>query len=377
MPMGLSLYFDLFRFSAAFIVFASHLSYLAYTGPGTEGMMIYGHGAVMAFFVLSGYVIAFTTDKKHKTFDDYLVVRLARLYSVIVPALFLTPLLDGVGAWFDPALYQPLPDSYPPLRFIITALYLQESWWLSMRYFSNAPIWSLAYEFWYYLIFGALAFSSGWRRVVLIFLACLGAGPRILVLFPIWLLGVLAYRIHTSAWRLNRTTALLLFVGSLALIVAIYEHSYGRRLQNALYVVRAYPELSEFLTWSRFFLADYLVGLLFFAHILAAKYLIDGAAERLLVRYQGTLRFLGGFTFSLYVFHMPLIFFSRAVTGYDTENPIQVLLFSAVILVLCALLARVTEHKKSGYRRRLSTLWAWAAGGFAALALRSQKSPSQ
>ena len=64
-----------------------------------------GNDAVMVFFVLSGFVIAYVADKKEKTFHDYALSRLARLYSVAAPALALTVVVDYVGSRIDYSLY--------------------------------------------------------------------------------------------------------------------------------------------------------------------------------------------------------------------------------------------------------------------------------
>ena len=59
----------------------------------------------------------------------------------------------------------------------------------------NIPFWSLNYEAWYYVLFGAALFLRGWRRTIAVVAAALLAGPKI-VLLPFWLMGLLAWR-----WR--------------------------------------------------------------------------------------------------------------------------------------------------------------------------------
>jgi peptidoglycan/LPS O-acetylase OafA/YrhL len=49
-----------------------------------------GSEAVMAFFVLSGFVIAYVADQRETTLQAFAAARLARLYSVIIPAMLLT-----------------------------------------------------------------------------------------------------------------------------------------------------------------------------------------------------------------------------------------------------------------------------------------------
>ena len=51
----------------------------------------------MVFFVLSGFVIAYVSEQKEHTLREYSISRLARLWSVAVPALILTIALDQLG----------------------------------------------------------------------------------------------------------------------------------------------------------------------------------------------------------------------------------------------------------------------------------------
>ncbi|WP_300454487.1 acyltransferase [Accumulibacter sp.] len=362
MKPGLSLYLDLFRFAAALIVLLSHASYVPYSGAGLRWLYPYGHVAVMAFFVLSGYVIAFTVDYKHKAMDDYLIARLARLLSVVIPAMILTPLLDAIGILVAPQMYQHIPNSYPVLRVLATLLFMQESWSLSLSYFSDTPLWSVAYEFWYYMIFGVAFFYSGRRRVLGLAIIALLIGPRIFVLLPIWWLGVVAYRLHSAGtFVIGRRLARVLFVSSLALIVLLTSHPLGDDLGRLLHVMKNFPAANEFLTWSRFFLYDYLIGLLFFVHIASARYVIDERIGDHLQRAKAGIRFLAGVTFSIYLYHLPLMYFLKAVIGYDTASLANGLLASGSVIVCCFLLARFTEHKKAFLQQRLTTLSAFAS----------------
>ena len=107
MNKSVSLYLDLVRFLAAVIVVIVHANHERFTGglPILWRLSGLGNDAVMVFFVLSGFVIAYVSDQKERSLEDYMVSRLARLYSVVVPALLLTVLLDWLGARIDPTLY--------------------------------------------------------------------------------------------------------------------------------------------------------------------------------------------------------------------------------------------------------------------------------
>ena len=88
----------------------------------------------MVFFVLSGYVIAYVTDQKEKDWASYAASRLSRVYSVAVPTLLLTVLLDAIGRPLFPALYTYPFDQFA-LRTLGSLLMLNEVWLVSITSF--------------------------------------------------------------------------------------------------------------------------------------------------------------------------------------------------------------------------------------------------
>src|SRR4051812_47468734 len=90
LPSHLSPYLDLMRFSAAAIVFGSHFGSWRLTGGLFWQLAPYGHSAVIVFFVLSGFVIAWTAERKDRSGQDYLLSRASRVLSVAWPAIALT-----------------------------------------------------------------------------------------------------------------------------------------------------------------------------------------------------------------------------------------------------------------------------------------------
>ena len=105
MTQALSLYLDALRFAAAFTVFMSHYAAGRYSGGLFWQVTPYGRIAVIVFFVLSGFVIAWVTETRERTLEEYALSRVARLYSVIVPAFVVTWALDNLGMAIDPRFY--------------------------------------------------------------------------------------------------------------------------------------------------------------------------------------------------------------------------------------------------------------------------------
>ncbi|WP_039989060.1 acyltransferase family protein [Paraglaciecola arctica] len=154
----LSIYLDLMRFIAALAVFASHAT--GFSGGWFWQFGGMGHEAVVFFFVLSGFVIAFVCIDKKETRSEYIVNRLARIYSVAFPAIILTITLYFAGAELNPAVFDKVgADNSNQILTILTAMTFLNQSWVAWPFFSNLPYWSLGYEVLYY-VFLALFFSG-------------------------------------------------------------------------------------------------------------------------------------------------------------------------------------------------------------------------
>ena len=167
----------------------------------------FGHQAVMVFFVLSGYFVggSVMAAKPEGFWRRYLIQRLSRLWIVLLPSLALTFVWNMLDFHYGGAAYlsgraNPLatqPVCLDGLTFLGNVFYLETL--CVPCYGDNGALWSLAYEFWYYILFPLLfwGLSSGWsdklwHRVAMLLV---GAGliavlPSPLVVgFVIWLFG--------------------------------------------------------------------------------------------------------------------------------------------------------------------------------------------
>ncbi len=257
MNRATSAYLDAIRLLAAFVVVIVHASYDRLAGklPVVWRIADLGNDAVMVFFVLSGFVIAFVADTKEKTLDSYAVSRAARLYSVALPALALTVVCDAIGNSLSPALYQGwwFEADHPIWRILANLLFINELWLSSVRPFSNGPFWSLGYEVWYYTIFASFHYTSGRTRYFWTVIASLVAGPKILLLLPVWLYGAMAYR---AAARMNTGKWSGLFAALAAATAYWAFRSGGGREALTMWTERLLgTQLFADLGWSRDFLA--------------------------------------------------------------------------------------------------------------------------
>lgn len=224
-------YLDLARSVAALLVVLTHLRSFVFVDfhtvdrPGLVWAAFYfgtgfGHEAVMAFFVLSGFLVGGTVVSRAEaglwSWHDYAITRMTRLWIVLLPALILTALWDSLGsAMTGSSFYKggmaatynsgPAPD---PSRYNVASFFGNLAFLQSIAvptFGSNGPLWSLANEFWYYVLF-PLWFCSvatkaqiGVRAIsgIISLAICYALPPGLLFYGLIWLLGVAVFALQS------------------------------------------------------------------------------------------------------------------------------------------------------------------------------------
>jgi peptidoglycan/LPS O-acetylase OafA/YrhL len=355
LPRPLSLYLDCCRFLAAVLVVASHFApYGVIAGGHRSWLPDLGRESVVIFFVLSGFVIAYTTQRKDGGLRAYCVARCTRIYSVALPILLLAFFAAGalVAAGVVPAnqFYQlAKPWLYLPLHL----LFMGELWTISEPPLLLSPYWSLGYEVWYYVLFGALFFLRGRRRMVLAASILLFIGPKLWLLLPVWASGVLAYH-----WQqrlvfnhpFTRPLALLGWCATLALLVLFKVSDTDvalRALANATWPFPGLPLKS-----ADRYLADYAVCILVVANFLCAK----NAVFSSLLRIEKPVRALASYTFTLYLVHVLVMRLWMMLYPHDRNSSVDVVALVVVIGVCTWLVGQATERRKPWFEAQFNRL---------------------
>ena len=216
-----------------------------YVAPLTMGpnSMNPAHQAVVVFFVLSGALVGGSVirDQKRGVFqwDNYLIKRLSRLLTVLLPALIIGLLLDllSVKMLSHPSLNL-LGLTKPHFNlgfstFLLNLFFLQNLDSTHVPSFgSNIALWSLSFEFWYYLLFPVLMFAvtrgTKESRIVYIVLGTvlsLLLWRDALLSFPVWLMGA-AVSIPRPFVPVNWRQPLLMAAAAQYLLVAavLWKH---------------------------------------------------------------------------------------------------------------------------------------------------------
>src|SRR5438477_8597718 len=111
-----------------------------------------GQGAVILFFVLSGFVIYYSSQKitaKKISFSDYFIKRFRRIYPLFIASM----IVAYIARCFIMHTLLPLDDG----NLAGNLINLQDikripnNWF--QPYYGNNPLWSLSYEWWFYILF--------------------------------------------------------------------------------------------------------------------------------------------------------------------------------------------------------------------------------
>lgn len=313
-----------------------------------------GHQAVVVFFVLSGYFVGGSVIRAFRAgefyWTRYLTHRLVRLWIVLIPALLLGALWDHLGLLVDraPALYSGgngndmFSDVSGRLSLdcmLGNVVFLQTL--LVPPFGSNGSLWSLAYEFWYYVMFPLGVCIVGrftrppWQAAIpaaLMVLMVPLLSEIIWLLLPTWLLGAFLHWVPSRATSgLQRSAAGAMFAAAL---FALSSLDTGHHLRYTI-------------------LCDWTMGLMTVGLIWVLLGAQHRATDTLATR---TSRFMAHFSYSLYLLHMPILILLASVLVRDGHwlPGVKTGLVSVAVLALVIgyawLVANITERRTDALR---------------------------
>lgn len=217
--------------AAAYVVLHHTLPHHVYVaGVNVATPLRFGQEAVMVFFLVSGFVVARSFERRaDRAVLPFLGRRALRIYVPLLGALVIAYLTESYNAaqWVDPRWIEllgnlaMLQDNVAVKPHVLVA-----------PYHGNVPLWSLSYEIWFYLLFALVSASidderkrDRWVFATMVGAACLHVvwpvfPVRVLLYLGIWWSGVYAYRCHARgelfSWR-----RFALPIGALGLSCAI------------------------------------------------------------------------------------------------------------------------------------------------------------
>ncbi len=360
---------DILRCTAALLVVLAHWRILLFKdystllAPSSGVKLLYfltgiGRPSVMIFFVLSGYLITGSalraTQLGRWSIPSYLNQRITRLVVVLLPALLLCWLWDSLGLYFfSRGFYDGSIKTIALLPGVAArhgiGILLQNLFFLqgitSTTYGSNDPLWSLSYEFWYYvfLIPVQYIYSSKQLRVLLLGGSCLllglvFVGKQISLYFVIWLLGAAVALVVRIPLKLSERVNRLSVVVSAPVLCAALLTMRANRLPSG-------------------FAGDVVLG------VACALFVWSAARDRAMLEPNLITRAsksMAAWSYSLYLVHMPFLVFvaSFAIRGSRWNPDVEHNLVAFLILIAVLLYAYVASL---GTERHTNLVRQWVA----------------
>lgn len=298
---GVSYKVNIARAMAALFVMLVHIRtsiFLPYKelSPASANLVNYalffitriGHECVLVFFVLSGFLVGGQAVAEHFkggfNVKRYFINRCSRMWAVVIPALLLGWFVDAQTLMLDHSLDFGYKLTVP--IFLGNVFFTQTI--LVPAFGSNVPLWSLAYEFWYYLMFPLYFFlcvGNIPKALKVVLLVVVSAAlchflPEMMKLFPLWLFGIFIRFIPPVNFLKGKYAGYVLFF---ILILSIAYSAYAETL-----------------------LANYLMGVVFSANILCWMNQGGGLNKGL---FSAVIDGLAKFSFTLYAIHYFILYY--------------------------------------------------------------------
>jgi peptidoglycan/LPS O-acetylase OafA/YrhL len=312
---------------------ASSSGSISLTAVPTADIATIGHLAVIVFFVLSGYFVGGSVLRAVRrgqfSWTKYLSQRLTRLWIVLVPALLLGWVLDAggmrilhsqqniysgpVGSYILPGL----ASRTTPSVFLGNVFFVQGI--VTPTFGTNIALWSIAFEFWFYIFFPLLitVFLASKRRSTRLF-----AGVALLALTAM------------CGWKISGYFIIWLFGVGVTLLPLQLPSGFRRSITSAAGLLLLLMMYLELRFPVNLFLSDLVLGIVFSAFLWT---ILHARATSVHVLYRTAAQKLSSMSYTLYAVHMPLLaLISAALMPVWKAWPLSLQSVST-LLAICAL----------------------------------------
>jgi peptidoglycan/LPS O-acetylase OafA/YrhL len=346
---------DIWRIVCATLVVLSHAGQLGLLPFIGSSLMAASHHAVIIFFVISGFSVAYSADKVDCDSIQFLAARLSRIFSIAMPAILLTLLIDVASKALHPGaddLWQ-LNHWFAYLVFALS--FSGELWFTSIHPFSNVPFWSLNYELYYYLFFAALLIKSRVIKIIAVSVILLTVGPKIALLLPCWLCGVGLFKWVKRRPAQTKTDRSSSSSSDIGIGIAILPWTLFALIYAAMNV-SIYAAWGHALTqpyhsaldYSKDFLFDITLAVVFSGFL----YLHWHTSPLEIDRQKTFAGKLAPLTFAIYAMHYPMLKFASEMPSKSTDFAVNFIIV-LVIFTLCAAIGLILEPTRKYWQRYL------------------------
>jgi peptidoglycan/LPS O-acetylase OafA/YrhL len=351
-----SAYLEVIRIVSASYVFIFHVGSVSVGSALVFSTPQYGkslrlsdyaaHFFVIVFFVLSGFLITMSASRPGLNFKTFLIARLGRLYSVLIPSLIFSYLVYAFLVFCKNVPPGQLEGSgHLLIRFFLNLSFLTQSWSLCSTPPLNTPFWSVNYEFVYYLLMGSLLLIRSNYKIVFFIIVAVIAGPKVLILFPAWLVGSLLYYCSQRRLISPKISGIIFVITSVTIIFSILNPEQFPLIKSTG-DVRLWGANLLF-SWN--YQADYLFSILIALNIYSffgiSKLLLDFFLNKGFEKVFNFIKTIGDCTYTLYLFHLPLLFFFAFIFPYNKNTSLNQFGLILSVIITAYFIARFTEWK--------------------------------
>jgi len=318
---------------AAMYVLIHHLK----IGQGTKLALLtmQGQVAVMLFFVLSGFVIMYSSRKKvNYSFKEYFIKRFRRIYPVLIAAMAFAYIMASINA----KEFLPLK----PLEMLGNLLNLQDmgrhpGQWFD-AYYGNTPLWSLTYEWWFYMLFFPIFRFVNYAKQKWVALA-------------LSVTGFITYYIHPNQISIILEYFILWWWG--VELARIWVETKDFKLSSMKFITGSFVLMFSMLLFQQFMSTEeFRIGFHPFIELRHFAYCFILIGLGLLWRkmkyvgYKYTFRLFLWFapiSYGIYVFHYPIMM--KYNLGFPGGKIVQLIVMFFIVLLLSHLIEVVLQKR--------------------------------
>ena len=353
-PTATSIFLDVIRFASAVGIAVAHLTQ-PFFSTGWPLLVDKAKAGLVALFLLSGFVIRYVTVIRKGEPRDFVIDRVSRVYSAVLPALLFTIVASYVARAVNPMFYNANwgdTMSRPLLRIFLNLIFFAQSWNFTYSPLSNEPFWTLSYEVFYYAMYGVLIYMGGVKRWIAFVVLCILAGQHIMLLLPLWLFGCVLHDVYQklrvvrlAPVRLQLTLLVVAIFGVLTAPFVVGALISAKNVVTRIFLAHHHQPVN--LHWAYVY---YAIGIPLGYAMLWSMLLLDHVRMQDKTNLVKSIRVLSEATFPIYLIHFPLFVLIAAIYPYDRGNSVFKLGMLALVLLISVSLAKPTNHFKNFLR---------------------------
>lgn len=336
---GISRQLDTLRGLSAIVVLIAHAQqiFLAPIYHGLYGLFgLFAQASVMIFFVLSGFLICKSITRNHRdngafNIKPYAIDRANRILPPLVFSLVLLVILtalapslfkSGTLDFINTSEFMARNGFYSDVSKIFGSLIFLNGF-ITENISSNAPLWSLSYEVWYYFVIALVLRVRGGKGLVLgatVMIAMTALNKTFLIYGIVWFAGAGIALIHNkNAINPIAFKIILSLSGALAAVTAfLYLKSFFGITAPHQAAIKLIP------IW------NVLIGITFTSIL---TLILAGKASMPTIIPESA-----NFSYTLYIIHFPILLFIYGITQAAIMDSIILSIATALMSVAACLM---------------------------------------